>query len=106
MQIDENDIVLSSVESLSLLEPFGMKNEEPLYILKNVPVSRVQQMGQGKHLKMESQFPHGQMSMLYFQHGDLYGELKNIKTMNVIGTLQINEYRHQKSINFIIKDIV
>lgn len=106
LQIDENDIVLSSVESLSLLEPFGMKNEEPLYILKNVPVSCVQQMGQGKHLKMESQFPHGQMSMLYFQHGDLYGELKNIKTMNVIGTLQINEYRHQKSINFIIKDIV
>ena len=32
LQIDENDIVLSSVESLSLLEPFGMKNEEPLYI--------------------------------------------------------------------------
>lgn len=106
LQIDENDIHLSSVESLSLLEPFGMKNEEPLYLLKNVPVAKVQQLGQGKHLKMESQFPHSKMSMLYFQHGDLYGELKNIKTVNVIGTLQINEYRNQKSLNFIIKDIV
>ena len=33
-------------------------------------------------------------------------ELKNIKKMSVIGTLQINEYRNQKSLNFIIKDIV
>lgn len=106
LHIDESDINMASVESLMLLEPFGMKNEEPLYILKNIPISHIQQLGQGKHLKMESQFQHGKMSLLYFQHGDLYGELKNAKTVNVIGTLQINQYRNQKSLNFIIKDIV
>ncbi len=104
--IDEKDIDIANIESLSLLEPFGMGNEEPLYMLRNVSVSQIQQLSQGKHLKMEAGLDHSKMAMLYFQHGDLYGDLKNIKTINVVGTLQINEYRNQKSINFIIKDIV
>ena len=106
LHIDEQDIDIKNVESLSLLEPFGMSNEEPLYMLKDVPVSQIQQLSQGKHLKMQTDLNRSHVSMLYFQHGDLYGKLKNIKKMSVIGTLQINEYRNQKSLNFIIKDIV
>ena len=106
LHIDEQDIDIKNVESLSLLEPFGMSNEEPLYMLKDVPVSQIQQLSQGKHLKMQTDLNRSHVSMLYFQHGDLYGKLKNIEKMSVIGTLQINEYRNQKSLNFIIKDIV
>lgn len=106
LHIDEQDIDIKNVESLSLLEPFGMSNEEPLYMLKDVPVSQIQQLSQGKHLKVQTDLNRSHVSMLYFQHGDLYGKLKNIKKMSVIGTLQINEYRNQKSLNFIIKDIV
>lgn len=106
LHIDEQDIDIKNVESLSLLEPFGMSNEEPLYMLKDVPVSQIQQLSQGKHLKMQTDLNRSHVSMLYFQHGDLYGKLKNIKKMSVIGTLQINEYQNQKSLNFIIKDIV
>ena len=33
-------------------------------------------------------------------------ELKDKKYISIVGTLSVNEFRNQKSINFIIKDIV
>ena len=46
------------------------------------------------------------MTALYFQQGQLFDELKDKKYISIVGTLSVNEFRNQKSINFIIKDIV
>ena len=35
-----------------------------------------------------------------------FDELKDKKYISIVGTLSVNEFRNQKSINFIIKDIV
>lgn len=104
--IDENDLSIENIESLSLLEPFGMSNEEPLYLLKEAPVEKLYQLSQGKHLKLDILFSRVKLSALYFQHGNLFEQLQNQKTVNLIGTLSINEFRNQKSINFIIKDML
>lgn len=104
--IDENDLSIDNIESLSLLEPFGMSNEEPLYLLKDAPVEKLYQLSQGKHLKLDILFSKVKLSALYFQHGDLFEQLQNQKIVNLIGTLSINEFRNQKSINFIIKDML
>lgn len=104
--IDQNDISVKNIESLALLEPFGMANEEPLYLIENAPVSQLYLLSGGKHLKIEIVFPNVKLSALYFQEGKLYDTLKDKKTLNIIGTLGINEFRNQKNINFIIKDII
>lgn len=104
--IDESDLSIENIESLSLLEPFGMCNEEPLYCLKNIKISHIVLLSQGKHLKLELDIPYGKLSALYFQKGSLYEQLKDKKTIDLIGTLGINEFRNQKSMNFIIKDIL
>jgi len=104
--IDQNDISIQNIESLALLEPFGMANEEPLYVMKDVPISQVYQLSQGKHLKIDIVFSNVKLSALYFQQGKLYETLKKQKTINIVGTLSINEFRNQKNINFMIKDII
>ena len=104
--IDENDLSIENIESLAMLEPFGMGNEEPLYLLKDVPVMKFYQLSGGKHLKMDIDFPRTKMTALYFQQGQLFDELKDKKYISIVGTLSVNEFRNQKSINFIIKDIV
>lgn len=104
--IEENDLCVENIESLSLLEPFGMGNEEPLFCLKNIKILNTQQLSQGKHLKFDLISRHGKISALYFQKGALYDQVKNLQTINLIGTLSINEFRQQKIMNFIIKDIL
>ena len=104
--IDEYDISVANIESVALLEPFGMANEEPIFLLKNAPIVQVYQLSQGKHLKLDIQFSNIKLSALFFQHGDMYEQLKNQKTVDLVGTLQINEFRNQRNINFMIKDII
>lgn len=106
IMIDENDLNISYIESFRMLEPFGMCNEEPLFILKNVPVSSYIPLSEGKHLKLEIQYDRVKLYGLYFHHGSMIQELKEKKSINLIGTLAINEFRNQKTINFHIKDIL
>lgn len=104
--IESKDISIANIESLSLLEPFGMGNEEPIYLLKNVPIAKIYTLSDGKHLKMEIEYPHIRLSGLFFNEGKRINELQTKKTLNVVGTLSINQFRNQKSINIIIKDII
>ena len=106
LAIDEYDISLQNIESLSMLEPFGMKNEEPLFLLKNVPVEQMMLIGEGKHIKMNLHYPHVRLSALYFHAGKKYHDIQNLQHIHLVGSLSINEFRNQKNINFIIKDVL
>ncbi len=106
IQIDEMDLSVANIQSLSALEPFGMGNEEPLYLLKNVPVSKVYTLSDGKHLKMDIEYKNVKLFGLFFNHGEKAEEIKQQQNVDLIGTLSINEYRNQKSINIIIKDMI
>jgi len=103
--IDSQDISLSQIETLSVLEPFGMSNESPLFLLKDVPIERIYTLSEGKHLKLDIQYPHVKFNALGFHKGELINELMNEKTVDLIGTLQINEFRNIKTIQIILKDI-
>lgn len=103
--IDNYDISISQIESMSLLEPFGMKNESPLFLLKHVPIDRIYTLSEGKHLKMDIVFPNIKMNALAFFKGDKIEELKDFKYLDLVGTLAINEFRNMKTIQFMIKDI-
>ncbi len=110
---DEEDVIdvpldmidLASVESLSLLEPYGMCHEEPLFYLHNVQIKSIQLLSEGKHLKMILSLPHGDIDALFFSHGHLYETLKNESFGHFIGQLSVNTFRNQKTINFMIKEI-
>ena len=104
--IDYDDIDVSTIESLSTLEPFGQGNEEPLFILTNVPIQKIYTLSDGKHLKMDIEYPHVKMNALYFNKGSLLDKYKDCSHLHLIGTLSVNTFRNIKSISFIVKDIV
>ncbi|MEG0593176.1 MAG: single-stranded-DNA-specific exonuclease RecJ [Coprobacillus sp.] len=104
--IDENDLTIENIESLSLLEPFGMCNEEPLYYLNDMPVSQIFKLSEGKHLKIDIDLPSVKLSALLFNKGSMFDDISTKKSINIVGQLSINEFRNKKTINFIVKDIV
>lgn len=103
--IDEVDISIKQIESMSLLEPFGMSNESPLFLIKNVPIEKIYTLSEGKHLKMDIVFSHLKMNALAFFKGNMLEELKDKKYLDLVGTLSINEFRNIKTVQFMLKDI-
>ena len=104
--IDDNDINIKNIESLHTLEPFGQGNEEPLFMLMNVPIQNIYTLSEGKHLKMDIEYPNIKFNALYFNKGNLYEQYKDKTNLHMIGTLSINTFRNVKSISFVVKDIV
>ncbi|MEG0275421.1 MAG: single-stranded-DNA-specific exonuclease RecJ [Coprobacillus sp.] len=104
--IDENDLTIENIESLSLLEPFGMCNEEPLYCLSEMPISQLYKLSEGKHLKIDIDLLNVKLSALLFNKGELFDELSSKEKISIVGSLSINEFRNKKTINFIVKDII
>ncbi len=99
------ELTLENVSDLSKLQPFGMDNEQPLFLIENAEILEIRPMGNGNHtllrLKIGSEEQTAKMfrtapEMLPVGRGDI---------CKLIVTLDINEYRGSKSVNIIIRDI-
>ena len=61
-------------------------------------------MSEGKHLKFH--LGDEQVSALAFNKGQKYEEFVHKESMTLVGTLSINVFRGNKSINFIVEEIL
>ncbi len=92
--------------SLDLLEPFGQSNEAPIFLLEDVHIDEYRLLSEGKHLRMNINTSHGEVAALYFGQGKQRDSLASQDKLNLIGSLSINEFRGDKTVNFIVKDVV
>lgn len=104
-KLEFSDIDLDAVYGLDVLEPYGMKNAQPVFCTQDVIIKSITPLSLDKHLKImfeSNGIIHTGMlfSMsskeLCFSQGD---------TVCIAYSLGINEYRNTKTVQMIIKDI-
>jgi single-stranded-DNA-specific exonuclease len=100
--VNLSEINLSLVKELSLLEPFGNANKEPLFGARGINIVDHRIVG-NNHLKMKlSQMDH-HMDTIGFGLGD---ELKNIgssSTLDIAFVPEINEWNGMRRIQLNLK---
>lgn len=109
IKIDEEtslkEINLQTVKDLSLLEPYGEANKEPLFMIKNLKILAIRTLSEGKHLKLKL----GQDSYIIDAIGFGIGELAENyligDKLDVIGRLEINKFNETEQVQLVIKDI-
>lgn len=103
-EIEMKDITLKFAEDISILEPYGVGNPTPSFIIRDVTVLRVMSIGSGKHTKLllskDGISVYGiyfgvSASVLGFEVGD---------TIDLIFNVDINDYKGMKSAQVIIED--
>ncbi len=104
-KLTPDDINISTVESLKLLEPFGMGNPTPVFAFCSTRVKFISTISDGKHLKIMLTKDGISLEVIGFDYGYLIKELKICDKVDVAGTLDINNYRDEKKVQLIIKDI-
>ena len=104
--IDKEELSIPAVVSLDLLEPFGQSNEAPIFLLEDVHIDEYRLLSEGKHLRMNINTSHGEVAALYFGQGKQRDSLASQDKLNLIGSLSINEFRGDKTVNFIVRDVV
>ena len=90
---------------LYYLEPYGVSNPTPLFYIDKIPMVDLQRVGGGKHTRMSLKVGKNIVTAMFFRKTvseiDLYpGDL-----LDVIFTLDINEFQGNRNLQMIVKDV-
>jgi len=105
-EINLKDISLENVKNLKLLEPYGEANKTPIFIYKNLRIDSIRALSEGKHLKLTLKDGNSIINAIGFNMGEKVHEYRLGDRIDVVGSLEINEYNGMKSIQLNLKDIM
>ncbi|MCL7634588.1 single-stranded-DNA-specific exonuclease RecJ, partial [Staphylococcus aureus] len=102
--LTENDITIKNIRDMNRLRPFGTDFSRPIFEMDDLSVSSVKAIGQQKnHLKLT--LGESNIAALFWQNGHLEPELQDEQPINILGSVQINEWNGNQSPQIIIQDI-
>lgn len=105
-QVTKKDLNEETIKQISLLEPFGEQNKQPIFAYKNLKVDSIRTLSEGKHLKLNLRDGNTMLNAIGFNLGDLADEFLIGDKVDVAGTLEINTFNGVKTIQMNLKDIM
>lgn len=101
-ELKSEDINKNILNQISIFEPFGMANSEPVFLTKNMLVEDVSTVGaRSQHLKLQID----NQNAIAFGQGNLKAQLRPGYRVNVVYTIAEDKYNGREKIQLIIKDI-
>ena len=99
MELSSAQITLKLAKAIKVLEPFGMGNPKPKFLIKDLPVLEDKKMGaKGNHRKLTIESGNGSFPILLFNTKESY-PLKHLKS--VVGNVDINVWNNRESVQFV-----
>lgn len=104
-ELRTRDITMEQANELYYLEPYGVSNPQPVFVLNNVPLYDTALVGGGKHTRLTLKIDNGYVSAMCFRQTLTNLDLYPGDFVDVLFTLDINEFQNQRSIQLVVKDI-
>ena len=104
LELSIDDIDISLVAEISKLEPFGMSNPSPTFVVNNLTLKEKKLMGSTKeHLKLVVEGHSGNIDCVWWSRGDI--PLLAGDKLDIAFAPQLNVYNGITSIQLVIKDV-
>nr|WP_297177420.1 single-stranded-DNA-specific exonuclease RecJ [uncultured Agathobaculum sp.] len=97
-------LTLEQVEGLSVLEPYGMRNPEPVFCMKDMTVEEITPISSDRHVRMTLIKDGVRFSAIWFGTGA--GGLGFVEgnTVDAAFHLEVNEFRGRRSVQLTLCD--
>ena len=103
-ELEMKDITMELAQDLSLLEPYGVGNPSPTFIMRDVTVGRIISIGAGKHSKLLLQKDGVSIFGMYFGVGSTVLSFDVGDKIDILFNIDINDFRNVRSVQLIIED--
>jgi single-stranded-DNA-specific exonuclease len=102
------DISIPDIEEIALLEPHGVGNPRPMFLLKNCTLKNFSKLGKEQtHLKLFLKLGSSELEGIGFSMAEEYfPKLHSGQKIDVLGHLSINEWNNTKKIQIEVKNIL
>lgn len=104
-EITLDEIDISTVEDISRLEPFGVANPTPLFVVRNLVLDKVIAMGGGRHSKLLLSSGHNSIQAVCFGMAASAMDLYPGERVDILCQPSINEFRGKSSVQLIVQDV-
>ena len=104
-EIAFNDINLALTESLQLLEPYGVGNPIPMFVCRGVNLADINGISDGKHTRFTFGNANKTVSGMFFSNSPESLGLYAGDKVDILFSLDINEWQDRKSVQLIVRDI-
>lgn len=109
LELTAKDVDWEFLEDLKKMEPFGMGNKEPVFLLRRMRVSDVRMVGNGsKHLKLALRATDGNPKIfdaIGFKLGEEFSQLKKDDFIDIVFSLAQDEWNGSKKIQMKLIDL-
>ncbi len=104
-EVAVSELTMEVAEELERLEPFGVGNPTPHFILRDAVLQKVIPLGGGKHVKLLLYKDGRLLTAIWF--GMAAGRLPAVAgdTVDVLFQLNINDYQGVRSLQLIVQDL-
>lgn len=104
--INEHSLNIAAARAVSLLEPYGMGNERPVFVIKDAEVVQIGAVGaEGKHLRMNISKNGVSAGCIGFGLGGYEKELAPGDRVHLAFRFDINTFRGNESLQLQLADI-
>ena len=100
-----SDITLAQAEELRMLEPYGIGNPVPTFVLENCYVFECQPISGGKHTRLVVGDGNSRFTAMCFSRSQSQMDIFVGDRVDLLFNLDINEYNGRRSVQLIVRDI-
>ena len=103
-QVEITDLTMKLAKELDYLEPFGISNPIPTFVLRDARVIRIVPMGGGKHLRLTVEKDGVRINAVWFGTSQSEIGFDTNDEIDLMFRLNINEFQDTVSLQLILQD--
>ena len=104
-EVETKDLTMQLAQDISALEPFGVANPVPVFVLRGARLLRVIPMGGGKHIKLTLEKDGVELTAVWFGVSPLRLPFEPMEEVDVMFQLNINEFQNTVSLQLLVQDM-
>ena len=104
-EVEMRDLTMKLAGEINRMEPFGIANPIPTFVLRDARILRMMPMGGGKHLRLLVEKDGVEMTAVWFGTGPLQIPFAIGDCVDLLFQLNVNEFQGVTSLQMILQDM-
>lgn len=103
-ELDIRDVNMRFAQEILMLEPFGVANPVPQFVLRGVTVNRIIPISGGKHMKLIVEKDGVNLTAICFGMNEAKTDINEGEQTDLLFTVDINDFQNVRSVQLIVHD--
>lgn len=104
-ELSSDEINMELAEEIAVLEPYGVANQSPLFLVRDLTLDKIISMGGGKHSKILLSLDGKKIQAVFFNMPASLLEYYPGEKIDLLCQLNTNEFRGQINLQLVVQDI-